>query len=58
MARPFEILEKIGNSNKVKLPDTMKIHDVFSADRLQKDTGDPLPEQENQLQPLIKIAGD
>jgi len=57
MARPFEILEKIGNSYKVKLPDTMKIHDVFSADRLRKDTGDLLG-QENQLQPPIKIAGD
>ena len=58
MARPFEILEKIGNSYKVKLPDTMKIHDVFSADRLRKDSGDPLPGQENQPQPPIKIAGD
>src|ERR1700721_693319 len=47
IARPFEILEKIRNSYKVKLPDTMKIHDVFSADRLRKDTGDPLPGQEN-----------
>src|ERR1700721_1738779 len=31
MARPFEILEKIGNSYKVKLLDTMKINDAFSA---------------------------
>src|SRR6202021_333805 len=58
IARPFEILEKIGNSYKVKLPDTMKIHDVFSADRLRKDSGDPLPGQENQPQPPIEIAGD
>ena len=32
MAGPFEILEQVGNSYRLKLPDSMQIHDVFSPD--------------------------
>ena len=56
MAGPFEITRKIGNSYEVKLPDTMKIHNVFSPDRLRKATKDPLLEQVNKPPSLIVIT--
>jgi hypothetical protein len=34
MASPFEIVEQIGNLYRLKLPDSMKIYNVFSPDRL------------------------
>jgi hypothetical protein len=47
MARPYKILKKIGNLYKVKLPDSVKVHPVFSLDKLQKAATDPLPGQVN-----------
>jgi transposase InsO family protein len=44
---PYEILEQIGHSYKLKLPASMKIHPVFHAEKLRKDAGDPLPGQAN-----------
>jgi hypothetical protein len=56
MAGPFEITRKIGNSYKVKLPNTIKIYNVFSPDRLQKAAKDLLPGQVNKPPPLIVIT--
>jgi hypothetical protein len=58
MARPFPILEQVGNSYKVKLPDSMKIHLVFSPDKLRKAGTDPLPGQIQEPQPLIVIDSE
>ncbi len=58
MASPFEILEQISNSYRLKLPDSMKIHNVFSPDRLQKAANNPLPGQINLPQPPIVITED
>jgi hypothetical protein len=42
MARLYEVLKKIGNLYKVKLPDLIKVHFVFSPDKLQKAVTDLL----------------
>jgi hypothetical protein len=48
MAGPYEILEKIGNAYKVKLLESIKVHPVFSLDRLRKASMDPLLGQWNE----------
>jgi len=47
MAGPYKVLEKIGNSYKVELPDSIKVYPIFSPDKLQKVVNDPLPGQKN-----------
>jgi hypothetical protein len=56
MADSFEITKKIGNSYEVKLFDTIKIHNVFSSDRLQKAAEAPLLGQVNKLSLLVVIT--
>jgi hypothetical protein len=47
MAGLYKIFEKIGNLYKVKLLDSVKVHPVFSLDKLWKAAIDPLLEQVN-----------
>ena len=42
MAGLYKILKKIGNLYKVKLLNLVKVHHVFSLDKLQKAAIDPL----------------
>ena len=43
----YEILEQIGHSFKLKLPELIKVHPVFHAKKLRKDPRNPLPSQIN-----------
>ena len=54
---PFEVLEQVGNSYRLKLPRGSKIHDVFAPDVLKKDPDDPLPGQPPPNPPGEPIQG-
>ena len=42
MEGPFEIIEQVGYSFKLRLLELIKVHPVFYADRLRKAPEDPL----------------
>jgi hypothetical protein len=52
---PFEILEERGYSFLLKLPETMKVHLVFHAEKLRKDPENPLLGQANPEPPLVVL---
>ena len=54
---PFEVIEKVGNSYRLRLPQGSTIHDVFAPELLRKDPNDPLPGQEAAKPPAVTIAG-
>jgi len=55
MEGPYEILEQIGHSFKLKLPESIKVHPVFHAEKLRKDPRNPLPGQTNPAYDPIEV---
>jgi hypothetical protein len=43
MLGPFKVLKVVGTSYRLRLPTTMRIHDVFHPGLLRKAAEDPLP---------------
>jgi len=54
----YKILERIGNLYKIDLLASIKVHPIFSLDRLQKAANDPLPSQHNEPPPPIEVDGE
>ena len=55
MEGPFEILEQVGHSFRLKLPETMKVHPVFHVEKLRKDLNNPLLRQANPNPPPLDL---
>ncbi len=55
MASPFEVLEQIGHSYKLKLLDLIKVHPVFYTKKLYKHSNNPLPGQPINNTPPLAI---
>ena len=55
---PFQIKEQVGHAYRLDLPPTMKIHDVFSPDKLRRAADDPLPGQTQEPPEPIVINDD
>ncbi len=58
MAGPYEVLEKVGHAYRVKLPKSIRVHPVFSPDKLCKASTDPLPGQKNEPPMPIQVNGE
>jgi hypothetical protein len=58
MASLYKVLERVGNAYRVDLPESIRVHLVFSPDKLCKASTDPLPGQENDPLPPIQVNGD
>src|ERR1700738_378118 len=58
MAGPYEVLERVGNAYRLRLPDSIQVHPIFSPDKLRKAAIDPLPGQKNEPPLPIQVNGN
>ncbi|KKA22102.1 Retrovirus polyprotein, partial [Rasamsonia emersonii CBS 393.64] len=57
-AGPYQIIEKVGNSFKLNLPDSIRVHPVFAPEKLRRATStEPLQGQIPDAQPPIEVNG-
>ncbi|TVY57727.1 Xyloglucan-specific endo-beta-1,4-glucanase A [Lachnellula cervina] len=57
-ASPHKIIQQVGNTFKLQLPESMNIHAIFSPYGLRKAAQNTLPEQENTAPPPVNITRD
>ncbi|KAK6582933.1 hypothetical protein PZA11_004009 [Diplocarpon coronariae] len=55
-AGPFKIVEKVFGLYRLKLPNFIKVYDVFYLSRLRRDPSTPLDGQVNEPPPAINIT--
>jgi hypothetical protein len=55
---PYEILEKVGNSYRIKFPQSIKVHPIIPPNRLRKAAQDPLPGQTVEPPDPIQVEGE
>ena len=58
IAGPFKVLEQVRHSYQVKLPNLIKVYNVFLPDQLCKAADNLLPGQVNDLLALIEVTTD
>jgi hypothetical protein len=58
MAGPYPILYQVNNFYKIELPESIKIYNIFSSDRLYKAANNLLPGQKNESPLLIQVIID
>ena len=56
IARLYKILEKIRHAYRIKLPNSIRVHPVFSPDRLCKASDDLLPGQKKDPPPPVEVS--
>jgi hypothetical protein len=57
MAGSFHVIERVGNIYKLELPESIRVHPVFSSDKLHKTPQDPLLGQIPDKAPAIEVDG-
>ena len=58
MIGPYKVKKLVGSSYQLELPYTMKIHDIFYPNLLQKATNNPLPGQRNSPLPSTVVDNE
>jgi hypothetical protein len=51
------MIKRVGNAYKLELPESIRVHPVFSPDKLRKASQDPLPGQIPDEAPAIEVDG-
>ncbi len=58
MAGPYKILKRVGNAYQLELPESVRVHPIFSPDKLHKAANNLLPGQQEEPPLLIQVNGN